>query len=168
MNKYNLTPIEAAQAKKIEIRDTHTIVIHWLYFPVAGKNYRHYLKQKAHIETQIRWLAVLSTDELYRVVLAIQNQDVPSFFSEIVNTIYQTKKQGQHVIEISVGDNVNKMPLFDYNDSEKWNNPLLPKNKEIQSGPASLMLPKKPKVPTLPMQQVPPNVVKMLKNLKKG
>lgn len=168
MNKYNLTPIEAANAKKIEARDTHAIEIHWLFFPVAGKNYRHYLKQKAHIETQIRWLAILSTDELYRVIVAIQNQEVPSFFFEVVNTIYQTKKQGQHVIEISIGDNVSKMPLFDYTSTEKWSNPLIPKNQEIKSGPASIFLPKKNKTPTLPMQQVPPNVVKMLKKLKKG
>lgn len=168
MKQYNLTPIEAANAKKIEIRDTHTIEVHWLYFPVAGKNYRHYLKQKAHIEVQIRWLAVLSTDELYRVITAIQNESVPSFFTDIVNTIYQTKKQGQHVIEISVGDNVSKMPLFDYINSEKWDNPLIPKNKEVNSVPSRLFLPKKQKTPTLPMQQIPPNVVKMLKKLNKG
>lgn len=168
MKQYNLTPIEAASAKKIEVRDTHVVEIHWLFFPVSGRNYRHYLKQKAHIETQIRWLSVLSTDELYRVIVGIQNQEVPSFFSEIVNTIYQTKKQGQHVISISVGDNVSKMPLFDYVDSEKWDNPLIPKNKEVNSGPSRLFLPKKQKTPTLPMQQIPPSVVKMLRNIKRG
>ena len=166
--QYLLTPIEAANAKRLDARDTHTIEIHWLFFPVAGSKYRHYLKQKTHTETQIKWLAVLTTDELFRIKQAIENQQVPSFFKEIVDTIYSFKQQGKHVISISVGDNVSKMPLFEYEDGSKWQNPNVPTNKETKSGPSEIFLPKKYKKPTLPMQQLPQNVVKMLKNLKKG
>jgi len=61
-----------------------------------------------------------------------------------------------------------KMPLFEYEDGSKWQNPNVPTNKETKSGPSEIFLPKKYKKPTLPMQQLPQNVVKMLKNLKKG
>lgn len=166
--QYLLTPIEAAQAKRLDARDTHTVEIHWLFFPVSGSKYRHYLKQKAHIEEQIKWLAVLTTDELYRIKQSIENQQVPSFFKDIVNTIYSFKQQGQHVVSISVGDNSSKMPLFEYEDTSKWQNPGVPTNKSTKAGPSEILLPRRYKSPTLPMQQLPQNVVKMLKNLKKG
>lgn len=166
--KYITTPIEAAQPKRLDLRDTHTVEIHWLFFPATGNAYRHYLKQKKHVEEQIKWLAVLTTDELFRVKQGIISNDVPEFFKEIVDTIYSFKQQGKHVISISVGDNLNKMPLFDYKDDSKWQNPGLPTNKETKSGPSEILLPKRYKKPTLPMQQLPQNVVKMLKNLKKG
>jgi hypothetical protein len=166
--KYLITPIEAAQPKRLDLRDTHTVETHWLFFPATGSAYRQYLKQKKHVEEQIKWLAVLTTDELYRVKQAIDNQQVPSFFKEIIDTIYSFKQQGKHVISISVGDNINKMPLFEYEDDSKWQNPTVPTNTETKTGPSEIFLPKRYKKPTLPMQQLPANVVKMLKNIKKG
>ena len=166
--QYTLTPIEAANAKRLDLRDTHTVEIHWLFFPLKGNAYRHYLKQKAHAEEQIKWLAVLTTDELYRIKQAIDNQQVPSFFKEIIDTIYNFKQQGKHVVSISVGDGISKMPLFDYVDDSKWKNPSVPTNKETKVGPSEIFLPKRYKTPTLPMQQIPENVVKMLKQIRKG
>lgn len=158
---FTQTPIEAAQAKNLDARSPHTVEVRWVFFPHTGGKYRHYLKQKEHIELQIRWLAILSTDELYRVKVAIDNGFVPSFFKDIVDTIYQAKQKGQHVVEITVGDNISKMPLFDYEDEKSWKNPMVP-NHEVQSGPVQVLLPKRNKVPTQPVQQLPPHVAQLL------
>lgn len=167
MNTFDLTPIEAANAKRLDLRDTHTVEIKWLYFPCKGRAYRHYLKQKAHIETQITWLAVLDTNELFHITTKIKEGKVPSFFEKIIETIYNLKKQGNHVVSISIGDNVNTMPLFEYNDDSKWKNPGIPNNKQVKAGPVEVLLPRKPKVPTQPIQQLPPEVVKLLQKARK-
>lgn len=164
---YRLTPIEAAQAKNLTARSPHAVSVQWLFFPQTGGNkYRHYLKQKQHVELQIRWLAILSTDELFRVKLAITEGSVPSFFKDIVDNIYQTKNQGMHVVSITIGDNVSKMPLFDYENGKSWDNPSVPAN-EVQQGPVQVLLPKRNKVPTQPIQQLPPHVATLLEKARR-
>ena len=167
MTKYTKTPIEAAQAKNINLRSPHTVEVHWNYFPLKGRKYRAYLNLKAHIETQIKWLAILDTNELYRIKLAIDAGDVPVFFKPIIDEIYATKQRGKHVVEITIGDNASDFPIFEYATDESLNNPLVPTDATTKSGPVEVMLPKSKIAPKPPFQQIPPSVARILAEQKR-
>lgn len=162
---FKLSPIEAAEAKGLSMRSPHTVLVKWLYFPQkGGKKYRKYLKAKSHVETQIKWLAILSTDELFRIKEAIRNGIVPDFFKEIVASMYQAKQKGQFVVSIEVGDKESVFPLFEYEDETKWNNPGIPTDTITKTGPAEILLPK----PKVNVPKIPQSVIQTLNNAKKG
>jgi hypothetical protein len=168
MQSFNMTPIEAARAKGLENRSPHTVEIRWAYFPHTGNKHRQYTKQRDHIVAQVRWLAVLATDELFRIKQAIIDGSVPDFFSGIVDEIYKAKQQGKHVVELSIGDNVNKMPLFEYISESSWDNPGIPRNYTTKSGPVEVFLPKAKIAPKAPFTQITPEVARILSQAKKG
>ncbi len=154
-----LTPIEAANVKNLQLRHPHTVNVRWNYFPHTGNKMQLYTKQKKHMEEQIKWLCVLETNELYKTKLAIETGDVPQLFLEIVNKIYDAKRNNQHVVELLIGNGVDKLPLFDYDDKEKWNNPGIPVTAAVKSKPVELVV---SKVPIQPVRSIPPEALKIL------
>lgn len=158
-----ITPIEAANAKNLELRHPHTVEIAWHYFPHEGRKYRLYKRAKNHVETQIKWMAILSTDELFRIKKAIENGIVPNFFKPIVDEIYRVKKQGEHVVSLSIGDDVSKFPLFYYDSEEAWGNPGIPKQAATKNKPGDLLIQNAVKAAH---QRIPQNVLDILQRSK--
>lgn len=137
---YNKTPVEAAAVVNLNLRSPHKVNVRWLYFPVQGRKHGAYTKAKEHVETQIRWLAVMSTDELFRVKEAIERGEVPSIFASIVQEMYNVKKTGAHVVEISIGDGETVFPLFEYEDKTSFLNPGIPGQERLQDKPGTVLV----------------------------
>lgn len=157
---YKQTPIEAANAVNLSLRFPHAIKFNWNYFPLkGGKKYRQYVKLKEHVEKQIKWLAILSPDELFRVKEAIQNELVPFFFKEIVDVIYKAKNSGSHIIEITIGDGVD-FPLFEYESEDALDNPGIPESFQEKLKPGSVLM--RTKTPKQPITQIPKEAMDIL------
>lgn len=148
-----LTPVEATEAKGIQYRTPHSLIVRWNFFPLKGGKYRKYLRCKEHAEIQIKWLCVCSTDELYRALSA----DIPEFFKPIIRDIYKSKQSGLMPFELVIGDGTN-FPLFSYDDEEKWSNPTLPKENRKTFNPFQKQKQQKPLID----YKIPDAVIKAL------
>ena len=165
MDKYKLTPVEAAKATNLSLRHPNKVEIHWELYPVIGRKSSTYRKLKDHVEQQVRWLAILSTDELFRVKEAISDGLVPDIFREVVDIMYSAKSSGKYVVELTIGDNINQFPLFAYESEEALNNPGMPKDAFYQDKPGTVLV-RKNKVPTQPIQQIPEATMRMIQTMK--
>lgn len=157
--KYTKTPIEAGQVDRLSLRTPNKINVRFNTFPVKGRKYRLYLKCKKHMEEQIEWLTVLSTDELYRVKLAIAQELVPEIFKDTVNSFYDLRRKGMFVTEIIVG-NGEVFPVFEYENEKLFLGYELPKT---QPKPVDVFKPKAKQIPI----KLPQSVIAQLKRMKK-
>lgn len=137
----NTTPIEASKAKDLNLRFPPDVSFLWNVYPRQnGKERRIEQNLRKHIETQLKWFAVLSTNELYNI---ITNNDVPPFFKQYANMFYtyRTSKiwtnnelmslspsiiRDGTLREIRIGNGEERFELFCYEDKTKLDNPGVP------------------------------------------
>lgn len=115
---YELTPIEAAKATNLEQRSLYPMNIRWDCNPPNNPSnaYKIWVRFKPHSEYMIQLFGVLSTDELYRIRVAIQDELVAPFFNPIVGKFYETKTNSGFLTEVILP----RYELFIYNDKQKF------------------------------------------------
>lgn len=124
MSTYRLTPYAAAEPANFEKRALYAIDIHWEVLPPPNpsKRYKQYVKCKPHIEYMVQLFGVMSTDEMYKIILAIGHGKVPKAFSEIAKEFYRVKKVGGFVVDITIED----LQLWNYENNEDFIVPSTP------------------------------------------
>ena len=142
MNSYELTPIEAANAKNLGVREKPVIRFKWnIELPKnPSKAYKVWVKNKAHIEKIFPVLMVLSSDEIFRVSEAIEKGLVPNFFKVCIDLIKENRDEIKFLGEVKFSS----YEPFLYNDNEKLRKDFAPDIKKrkvfnlVQNIPESL------------------------------
>ncbi len=124
--RFENSPIDLVEDKNFDKRELYHIDIHWETEPPSGgKAYKLWVLAKPHVEYMIYLMGVMSTDELYKIRVAIEQDSVPDFFLSIVDEFYQTKIKSGYVLSIRLTNT----PIFDYNEHKKFLVPKEPKHK---------------------------------------
>lgn len=141
MKTYQLTPIEAANAKSLSLRALHALEIrNLLQLRQSGRSKRAEMKILEHIKTQIRWLNMLSSDELFNI--SQKASQIPPIFHKYVEFFYRLRtgrifghhlenlspsllKTG-HVTDLFLANESGRVELFDYESQEQFENPGVP------------------------------------------
>ena len=85
------TPLEVANPANLNLRVPFEFEIRWNFQPrEKGKTKYQELKLKDHMKEQIRWMSVLSSDELYKLIFA--PNDIAPAFHQVIEFFYQWKK----------------------------------------------------------------------------
>lgn len=118
--KFEKTPFEIIDQQNFDKRTMYDINIRWnLVPPSGGKKYKLWVLMKKHIEYMIFLFGIMSTDELYKIIVAIDKEIVPDYFRDIVQQFYQAKQKGGFVTSITLTNS----DVFDYNDHQKFKIP---------------------------------------------
>jgi len=147
--QYELAPIDLITDQSFNLREMYHIDIKWLTpVPQGGKAYRLWVLLKPHVNYMIYLMAVMSTEELYKIKLTIDEGLVPSAFAAIVDEFYQTKQKGGFVTQV----NLTKLDIFDYTDHKKFAVPKTPKHSAKQLLPVVPAI--HPKIPVATAREI--------------
>ena len=92
--KYEKNPFEVIEHKSFDKRMMYEIDISWNVVPPSGgKKYKLWVLMKKHVEYMIYLFSVMSTDELFKIKQAIEDEIVPNYFKEIIEQFYQVKQK---------------------------------------------------------------------------
>lgn len=147
--QYEKNPFEVIDNKNFDKRMMYEIDIRWNVTPPSGgKKYKLWVLMKKHVEYMIYLFSVMSTDELFKIKQAIEEEIVPSYFKEIVDQFYQVKQRSGFLTAIKLSNG----EVFDYVDHESFKIPADTKfnvRQLIRSVPNL-----KPNIPTATTQQI--------------
>lgn len=118
--KYEKSPFELIDVTNFDKRNLYDIKIHWHVFPPkGGKKYKLWVLMKKHVEYMIHLFSVMSTDELYKIKVGIEEGITPDYFKDIVQSFYEIKNKGGYLTSI----NLTNSEVFDYNNHESFKVP---------------------------------------------
>ena len=119
MIKYTMTPIQAAEAKRLFQRIRPTVKVRWkIDIPNnPSKLYKLWVLNKAHIERTIPYLMVMHSDELYNIGVEIENGNVAPVFRAIIDNINENRGLILMTKEIIISE----YEIFDYESHKNFN-----------------------------------------------
>lgn len=145
---YENSPIDLIDDIHFDKRELYNIDIHWQApIPEGGGRYKRWVRLKPHVEYMIYLLGVFSTDELYKVQLAIEENRVPPFFAAIVAEFYKVKTKGGYLASITLTET----PDWNYNDKIKL---VVPKERHKQRSLVSVISAIHPRIPLATNKQI--------------
>lgn len=146
---FDKSPLDYIEDKNFDKRELYNIDIHWVApVPGGGKTYKLWVLAKPHVEYMIFLMAVMSTDELFKIKQGIAEGLVPDYFTDIVEKIYQIKRDNAFLTTI----HLTTAPIFDYTDHRKFDVPKQPKH---QSRKLLTVVPAvHPKIPVATSKQI--------------
>lgn len=83
--------------------------------PPKGKKLGHWQAQKQHMIEQIQLFSIMSTDELYKLLLITEQGKLPQMFKPIIETFLSNKRAFEPPLETIVVDG--EIEFFDYENS---------------------------------------------------
>lgn len=153
IRRYELTPLEASEATNFEVRIKPILRFNWnIDLPNNPSSlYKVWVKNKKHIELMFPNLLVMSSDELYRISRAIDNELVPPIFRDYIQYIKMNRDHIAFLGEIKI----DVWEPFLYNDNEKLRKDFIPKAAKRIT----------PLIPQIEGLNVPPALQEMLKGI---
>ena len=112
VKKYPIYPSYYINQEQLKRRVPNEIKVKFLVEPpTSGRKMAQWRRIRTHITEQVQLFSVMSTDELFIIKQAIEQEKLPHIFLSIINLFYRNKSR----FEPALGEvTINDFELFDY------------------------------------------------------